>query len=249
VVAAYSNQAAVGRLLLDRGARPDAADAGYTALHAAILRGNVELVQALIARGANVNARVTKPSGARRQSADYALGDTLVGATPAYLAAKFAEIPILRALKAAGADVNAALPDGSTPMMAALETGKINSLGGEGLGEDRRDRNVFFRAYNTQTDAEIERDVLAILELVADSGGNVNAADKRGSTALHAAAQSGMNGAIEFLVRRGADVNTKNRRGQTALQIAEAPRKNRGGDVFQGHTDTVTLLRQLGASE
>jgi len=245
VIAAYSNHAGLGRLLLEHGAAADDARAGYTALHAAILRGNLDLVTALVARGANVNARVVKPSGARRQSADYAIGDTLVGATPAYLAAKFAEIPILRALLAAGADARLTLPDGSTPLMAALETGRINSLGGEGLGEDRRDRNVFFRAYNTQTEAEVERDVLALAGLLAGTGVDVNAANANGDTALHAAALAGLNQVIRLLVERGAAVDVRNSKGQTPLAVAEAPRRNRGGDVFDGQPETVALLREL----
>jgi ankyrin repeat protein len=248
VVAAYSDQTAAGRLLLERGAAPNAADAGYSALHAAILRGNVGLVDALIAHGADLNQRITKPSGARRQSADYAFGDTLVGATPVYLASKFAEIPILQALLAAHADATLALPNGSTPLMAAMVTDRINSLGGEGLGEDRRDRNVFFRAYNTQTDEEIESDVLALTTTLISAQVDVNAADKSGSTALHAAARAGMNRVVEHLVGHGANVNASDRRGQTPLALAEARRRNRGGDVFEGHPETAALLRRLGAT-
>jgi ankyrin repeat protein len=249
VVAAFSNEAAVGRLLLDRGATPNAADAGYSALHAAILRGNFDLATALIAHGADVNQRITKPSGARRQSADYAFGNTLVGATPVYLAAKFAEIPILRALLAAQADPTLSLPDGSAPLLAAMETGKINSLGGEGLGEDRRDRNVFFRAYNTQSDQEIENDVLELTSILTSAHVDVNAANRAGNTALHDAARAGMNRVVQQLVSLGANVNAKNRRGETALQLAGAPRRNRGGDVFAGHQETTALLKSLGATQ
>jgi len=46
---------------------------------------------------------------------------------------------------------------------------------------------------------------------------------------------------IERLVSQGATVNVKNRRGQTPLKLADAPRRNRGGDVFAGHTETVKL--------
>lgn len=249
VVAAYSNEASVGRLLLERGAAPNAADAGYSALHAAILRRNVELTTALTAHGADVNQRITKPSGARRQSADYAFGDTLVGATPVYLAARFGEVRILRSLLEAHADPSLSLPDGSTPLLAAMETDRINSLGGEGLGEDRRDRNVFFRAYNTQTDDEVEKDALDLVTILTASRADVNAADRAGNTVLHLAARAGMNRVIERLVDQGAAVNAKNRRGQTPLQLAAAPRRNRGGDVFAGHTEAVELLRRLGATD
>src|SRR5436190_14306092 len=48
IVAAHSGNGAVGGLLVERGADVNAADAGYTALHAAILRGDVPLVRALL---------------------------------------------------------------------------------------------------------------------------------------------------------------------------------------------------------
>ena len=37
------------RQMLDEGADPDAAGAGFTALHAAVLRGDLDLVDALVA--------------------------------------------------------------------------------------------------------------------------------------------------------------------------------------------------------
>ena len=123
--------------------------------------------------------------------------------------------------------------------------GRINSLGGEGLGEDRRDRHVFFRAYNTQTAAAVERDVLALVGLLAEAGVDVDAASGNGDTALHAAALGGLNQVIRLLVERGATVDAPNAKGQTPLAVAEAPRRNRGGDVFEGQPETVALLRAL----
>src|SRR5262249_32399310 len=63
-MAAHSDQGALAAFLLDRGANPNADGAGYTALHAAVLRGNLPLLKALLAHGANPNARQTKASPA-----------------------------------------------------------------------------------------------------------------------------------------------------------------------------------------
>ena len=52
VVAAHSGTAGVAALLLDKGADPDAAAIGYTALHAAVLRSDLDLVKALLAHKA-----------------------------------------------------------------------------------------------------------------------------------------------------------------------------------------------------
>ena len=253
-VAAFRNQAEVAGVLLDEGAEPDAAGAGFTALHAAVLRGNLDLVQAVLAHGANPNIRITKATGARRQSADYGFSTNAIGATPVYLAARYGEVAIMRALAAAGADLRFAMPNGTTPMMAAMQIDRINSLdlenaGNGGLGRDRRDRHVYFRLSETPSPEEVESDVVEMVELVVAAGGDVNAVDAGHNTPLHHAARNGLNRAIELLVANGADLNTRNRGRRTPLMVAEAPRRNRGGDVFEGYLETAALLRRLGASQ
>ena len=61
-------------------------------------------MKALLAHGANPNAQITKGTPVRRNSEDFELPATLIGATPYLLAAKFLELDIMRALAAAGAD-------------------------------------------------------------------------------------------------------------------------------------------------
>ena len=51
VVAAHSGHTNLGALLLEKGANPRLADAGYTALHAAVLRSDVALVKTLLPEG------------------------------------------------------------------------------------------------------------------------------------------------------------------------------------------------------
>jgi ankyrin repeat protein len=53
VLAAFNGHGAVGAFLLDKGADPNAAAVGYAALHAAVLRGDLGLVRALLAHGAD----------------------------------------------------------------------------------------------------------------------------------------------------------------------------------------------------
>ena len=250
-VAAFKNQTVVARLFLAEGADPDAAGSGFTPLHAAVLRGNLDLVHALLAHGANPNLPITQATGARRQSADYGFSTNVVGATPGYLAARYGEVAILEALAAGGGDLRFAMPDGKTPMMAAMEVDRINSLDLEnarngGLGRDRRDRHVYFRLSDTRSPTEIERDVVEMVELVRDGGGDVNAVDTRGNTPLHYAARNGLNRVVERLIDYGADLSVRNDARETAADAAEAPRRNRGGDLFEGHLETAALLRRLG---
>jgi ankyrin repeat protein len=257
VMAAYGDKGEFASFLLGKGANPNDDGAGFTALHAAVLRSDLQLVKSLLAHGANPNAKITKANGARRQSADYAFGNSLVGSTPLYLAAKFGEVEIMRTLAAGGADLHCTMPDGSTPMMAAMDTPETDSGDVEGLGRDRRDRYVFFRLiktqspddFNPQPPEQVERDVLSMVKIEVENGADVNAANHDGDTALHLAAAKGLNQVVEFLVSHKADVNAKNGRRQTPLDLALAPRRNRGGDLLPSMTATADLLRRLGGEE
>ena len=142
-----------------------------------------------------------------------------MGATPFYLAAKFAEPEIMRALAAANADARLAAPDGSTPLMMALDTPTTRAGGADGFGTDRRDR---YGLINAVTPEQLESEALAIATLAVELGGDVTQADALGNTALHQAATKGFNRVIGFLVEKGAQVNAKNQRGQTPLALAEA---------------------------
>src|SRR5206468_11287218 len=119
VLAAHSGHGHAAALLLEHGADPNAFGSGYTALHAAILRSDLTLVKALLAHGADPNLRMTKGTPMRRNSEDFELPATLVGSTPYFLAAKFVETDIMRALAAGGADTRLTMNSGETPLMAA----------------------------------------------------------------------------------------------------------------------------------
>ena len=52
----------------------------------------------------------------RRDTTDFNLPATLIGATPYLLAAKFVEAEIMKALVAGGADQKLTMPNGATPL-------------------------------------------------------------------------------------------------------------------------------------
>src|SRR5205085_9359923 len=68
VLAAHSGNGNVAALLLEHGADPNAFGSGYTALHAAVLRSDLDLVKALLARGAQPDVRMTKGTPVRRDT-------------------------------------------------------------------------------------------------------------------------------------------------------------------------------------
>jgi ankyrin repeat protein len=245
VEAAHSGQAEVATLLLNNGADPNAHAVGYTALHAAVLRGKTDLVRALLVHGANPNAVLTKGTPIRRNTTDFNLPATLIGATPFLLAAKFLEADSMRALVAGGADPRVALKDGTTAIMLAAGLGA-------GANSNRRDVAVLDGG-KMEDEASLPASVAAAIDL----GGDINAFNQAGDTALHAAASRGFDAVVQLLVERGAHINVKNKRGLTPLAVALGAGQRRGAasapaGVSPGpveHQSTVDLLRRLGATE
>lgn len=235
VMAAHSGHGALAAFLLERGADPNASGSGYTALHAAVLRGDLNLVKALLARGANPSARVMKGTPVRRFSKDFALNAAWIGATPFWLATRFAEAEMMRVLAAAGGDAVSPTADGTTPLIAIASAG-IDS--GQSAS-DRRERRLdaLELAARRARQDEDARHVVEVAALAVSLGGDVKAANKAGDTALHRAAAKGSNKLIEFLVERGARLDVENRRGQTPLAMARGT---------GGSSATVALLRKLG---
>ena len=202
VVASFSGHSELGAFLLDRGADPNAAGAGYAALHTAVLRSDLPLVKALLAHGAEPDIRLTKGSRVPRATHWWVLPGSLAGATPFSLAAKYAEVEIMSVLASQGADAWLGLLDKTTPlMMAAGATW--------GNGEvDRRDRRVAHEiAEPLQTD---ERPSLAATRLALQLGAYVNGQNQDGNTALHSAARKAWPSVVELLVAYGGDLGIKN---------------------------------------
>ncbi|OFW26883.1 MAG: hypothetical protein A3H97_21780 [Acidobacteria bacterium RIFCSPLOWO2_02_FULL_65_29] len=202
-------------MLLDRGADPNVAPRGWTALHqlswvrkTGIAGSNnpppegsgrmtsVEFVRKLVASGADVNARVTKrpPAGVTRLN--------MVGGTPFLLAARTADVEYMGLLAELGADPLAANMDDTTPLMVAA-----------GIG-----------TYAPGEDPGTESEVLDAVKLALKLGADPNASDKNGETAMHGAASKHVPLVVRFLADAGATVeiyNRKNKEGFTPLEITQ----------------------------
>lgn len=245
-LAALSGQRTLAALLMEHGADLDAADAGFTALHAAVVRRDLTLAKALVARGANLNARLTKATPARRMHSDYAFEKALIGATPFMLAAKEGEAEFMRALAAAGADVTVGLADGSTPLMVAAE-GRQGSKNSPSLTI----------VAGQEVNRRPERHALDAVKVVLELGGQVNAANQAGDTALHIGALKRFGTVIRWLAEHGAKLDATNAEGNTPMAVALRPLAGPRGTlvasqgiiVIDEGPEIAGLLRQLGARD
>jgi len=247
IEAAYSGHERAAIFFVEHGADVNNSAIGYTALHTAVLKSELNLVKSLLAHGADPGALIAKGTPIRRNTTDHNLPATLIGATPFLLAAKFAEPDIMRALVAGGADPKIAMKDGTTALMLAA---------GIGFNASANRRGTAILDGGTPDDeALVVESVRAAIELGAD----VNAANQAGDTALHGAASIGCDAAVRLLVAGGAEINAKNKRGFTPLAIARGAGQRRGAAAAAAGVDlpdgpaerrtTIDLLRTLGATE
>ena len=250
VVAAHSGNGAVAAFLLERGADVNAAEAGYSPLHAAILRGDAPLVRALVARGADPNVPLAKGTPSRYYSKDWAFNETLVGATPIWLAARFGEPDMMRALAAAGADLAGTMKDGTTVLMSAI----VPTRGvGTFRAGDRRERYQGPADVAAKGEGEDEEITLRAVAAALDLGADVNAVNNDGDTALHMASALALNSVVQLLVDRGAKLDVKNKRDVTPLGMATSSQARGPLGFFALTLDerksTADLLRRLGATQ
>jgi len=270
LLASASGHEAFSIYLLEHGANPNAADRnGITAMHYAIMNGlgqaasgismvrshtpylhrpnMVELVKALLKRGANPNAQLTAPAtemdygpgyGKILRTAQLNVGGgriSPVGATPFLLAALSFDPDLMRILVAAGANPLLATQENVTPLMAAI-----------GLGRERASLISYTE--------EQEKTILEMVKMIVDLGVDVNAVETAtGLTALHCAAFYGNSERIiQFLADKGANLNVKTKAGQTALDIASniAPKGKveRNLVPLAYWKGTVDLLLKLGST-
>lgn len=234
VLAATNAHWELGVLLADLGADPNAAEQGWTALHALtwvrrpnfgfnppgpVTTGDLDslnFVRELVARGADVNARMTaEPRNGYRNALNR------LGATPLLMAARLADAPLMRVLLELGADPAITSKEGATLLMVA------SGLGIHSPGED------------PGTEAE----ALECVELALELGADVNAVTLTGETALHGAAYRGANSIVRLLVEHGADTfHVENDAGWTPLRIAQGVFRTA---TYKEAPHTAALLGEL----
>jgi len=237
VIAAHSGHGPLAMFLLEQGADPNANEAGYTALHAAVLRSQIELLQALLDHGANANTVVEHGTPGRRFSADFSIRSQLIGRDAFWLAAKYGEVEILKILLDHGADPFIVNQYGVTTLHVAM--------GNSGSSLDHRRDRIGNAAPDLVAE---ERRTLELAQILLDLGLDVNAADNNGRTALHHAVLKDFPSVVEYLILRGADINAANERDQTPLLLAETVQTIPGTNGLRGtRPEVAEVLRRLGA--
>ena len=146
--------------------------------------------------GADANLPPLKGTPVRRFSTDFALAKSLIGATPLWLAAKFGESDIMRALLDHSAEPQFAMKDGTTPLMIAISAE---------AGQDRRDR-MFIQPEVMAKAREREAPPLTLeaVTVLVGAGADVNAVSESGNTALQLATRRRLDAVVQLLADHGA---------------------------------------------
>lgn len=208
----------IAKLLIEAGANVNTADwYGREPLWAAVESRNrdvnsatatsngvdrdaaLQVITMLIAKGANVNARIehfAPRMGGHAFNMSYV---PTVGETPFYRASLNNDLPVMRLLLANRADPMLKTRHGTSPLAAAAGVGWV------------RGQTFVPGGYAAQLEA---------VKLLVELGGDVNEANDMGLAPLHGAAFRWSDDVIAYLVERGARLDAKDAVGRTPLTWA-----------------------------
>lgn len=215
------------------------------ALQYACRKGNLRVVEALLAQGADVNGG---PNGGKclRQAA--LCGSDKRCGTPLHFACGGGFLDVAKLLIASGAAVNMWNELGETPLHSACRNNKpelVRLLVANGADVNakpamsRAEAPVGFLPSPGGTPLHIAcrwTDIDTV-RLLLEHGANVNVENSLQRTPLHEAVSGGRKDVIELLLAKGADLKVKDEHGMTPLYFA----------CGNGPVETVKLLLDHGA--
>ncbi len=270
LIATMNGHFDLAKYLLDKGADPNLAQTnGVAALYAALNcqwaakalypqprayeqqhLSYLELMRALLDKGADPNARLTKKVWYAQYDFDQS-GVDETGSTPFWRAAYAADVDAMKLMLQYGAD-----PDITTMRSAGrVRVGDVTrdvvdvsplppvAVGGPGVSALLAASGV---GYGEGFAANHHRFapggmLAAVKYLVEELHADVNARDHDGNTAMHNAAARGDNEMILYLLSKGADPKFVNREGKTTVDMANGPVQR-----ISPFPDTIKLLEGRG---
>lgn len=245
--------------LLKEGVDVNAKNGGeYTALYYAASNGKKDVVELLIANGADVNI-----INSYYDSATTAL----------YIAANNNHKEIVELLIAKKADVNAPGYHGHTPLYAAAYMGNIDVakvLIAHGADPNIQSNDGYLPLYAASLNKKANS--AEITKLLIARGANLNTKNKHGNTplynaiwhgdkdyaeflithgasldwALHEAVRNGRQDIVKYLIAHGADVNEKGYEGNTPLHFAKEHNYGEIADILIANGADVNIRNNKG---
>ena len=163
---------------------------GATALHWAVQKDRLDIVQALLAAGAKPNVK------------------NRWGVTPLALAVTTGNPGITQALLKAGADPRASVPETGTPLLTAARSGNpeaIKALLAAGVKADETEET----SGQTALMWAAAEDHVAASKVLLAAGADVKKFSRKKETALFFATRTGDIALVDTLLAAGADINSR----------------------------------------
>jgi ankyrin repeat protein len=194
-----------------------------TALHAASVKGHLQVTSLLLRNGADPDSR------------DHLGRVPLHRISQGGLMAK-SSLEIARLLVNSGANLNVTDDEGCAPLHATAQSGYreiAELLLGSSASLDARNKKQ-----ETPLNLSCYHGKLDMAQLLIDRGSDINSRDESGFIPLHAASRYGHVDVARLLIDRGADVDAQEDDRWTALHLAS----------HVGHLDIAKLLIDRGAN-
>jgi ankyrin repeat protein len=244
-------------------------DPNTSPLMLAIENGHFELAAGLLAAGADPNDDRTgfAPLHAMSWIRKPEKGDGETGTPPPRGSGKLTSLQFIRVLVEHGAEVNYAKKSsgggrlristkGTTPFLCAAATADVDYmklllvLGADAKATNALEQNALMMAAGIDEKPEgdgpgtPEEHHAAVVYVLGLGTCDINATDRNGQTAMHAAAYKSLPRVVKLLDERGADIKVwtgKSKQGRTPLSIAQGFRPGN----FKPSFETVKAIEQV----
>ncbi|XP_065208838.1 uncharacterized protein LOC135837476 [Planococcus citri] len=209
------NHIDVVQILLKKEPHPDYKQilGGYTLLHIAARNGSLEVVEYLLQKGANVNAKHDSNE------------------IPLFEAARNGHLEVVKLLILKGSQVNTRVLNGSAPLHMAAVNGHKEVV--EVLLTNGADLNIACKTFlNTPLHHATKEGHLEVIKVLMTYKANPNVSTSVGLTPLHLAAEHGYSEIVTYLIKHGANVDAREKNMSTPMHYA----------IYAGHKNIVEIL-------